>query len=93
MRMSANNRRRDKRVALFQDAVIHVDQKLIAKCGVLDVSKSGARLFIDQSVTVPVEFTLRMSRNGNVSRQCCLMWRNKTQMGVRFYDGSLDTMV
>jgi hypothetical protein len=85
--MVAGNRRRDRRVNLAHDAVIHARRKLIAKCAVLDISKSGARISIDQSVALPVEFTLQMSRNGGVCRQCQLIWRTDDQIGVRFSEG------
>jgi c-di-GMP-binding flagellar brake protein YcgR len=85
--MAANNRRKHRRVPLAQEAVIHINRKLIAKCTVCDISKAGARLFVEKAVEVPTEFTLRLSRNGAVRRQCKQMWRAGNEIGVRFLDG------
>jgi hypothetical protein len=86
--MSSRNRRTAPRVGFFREAVIHSRRQLIAKCAVLDISKSGARIALDQSVTLPVEFTLQMSKNGAVRRQCQLIWRNNNEIGVRFCEGA-----
>lgn len=86
--MSSSNRRRNPRAKLVREAVIHYRCKLIAKCTVLDISESGAKIFVDQSITLPLEFTLQMSKNGAVSRQCQLIWRTHDQIGVRFFKGA-----
>jgi len=86
--MSSSNRRRNPRVKLVREAVIHCRRKLIARCAVLDISESGAKISIDHSITLPLEFTLQMSKSGAVSRQCQLIWRTQDQIGVRFFKGA-----
>ena len=75
-------------MSFTREAVIHAHRKLIAKCAVLDISQSGARIAIDESISLPVEFTLQMTKNGGVTRQCQLVWRNNDQIGVRFFEGT-----
>ena len=83
--MSSDNRRKHTRVALGYEAVIHSGNVLISRCSVLDISREGARLFLEKPVeSVPAEFVLRLSRNGKIERDCHLVWREQNQIGVHF---------
>lgn len=83
--MSAKNRRRYARVPLGYEAVIHAGNVLISRCNVLDMSREGARLFLETPVKdVPAEFVLRLSRNGKIERDCQLVWRQQNEIGVHF---------
>jgi hypothetical protein len=49
-----------------------------------DVSASGAKLELLTPCEIPDEFTLRLSKFGNVHRDCRISWRTETVIGVRF---------
>ena len=51
-------------------------------CVIADISASGARLSVDSVRDVPDEFIL--SLNVHLMRKCKVMWRKRTQVGVRF---------
>jgi hypothetical protein len=83
--MSSQNRRKQNRVSLGYEAVIHSGRVLIARCNVLDISAEGARLFVNDSANaIPAEFVLRLSRNGKIERGCHLVWREQNEIGVHF---------
>ena len=80
----AKNRRRLARVSLRYGAAILGEGKLIAACTMLDISLAGARLQLAETAMVPQQFTVALSRNGEVRRRCELMWRSENEIGVRF---------
>lgn len=82
--MHTDNRRKNPRVPFLQKAVIHVKGKLITHCSVLDISAGGARLFIEEPTNVPMQFTLQLSKNGAVHRQCRKVWHVQNELGIRF---------
>lgn len=52
------------------------------RCVIADISASGARLTVDDVRLVPDEFVLALSTE--LMRKCRVMWRRKTQVGVKF---------
>ena len=53
-------------------------------CVVNNLSNSGARLTALNIKTLPDEFTLELSRDGARVRDCRVMWRTKSELGVNF---------
>lgn len=53
-------------------------------CVVSDISESGARLDVGQPDTLPEKFILLLSRNAKARRQCYVVWRSRSQVGVAF---------
>lgn len=49
-----------------------------------DISETGARIDIDESVSVPDRFILWLSKKGAALRTCRVVWRTSSQLGVRF---------
>jgi hypothetical protein len=49
----------------------------------LDISQSGARISVDQSIKLPGEFVLLIS--ADLARWCRIKWRRGEQVGVEFY--------
>jgi len=49
-----------------------------------DVSAVGAKLELQPESEIPDEFTLLLSKYGNVSRKCKVLWRSKNSVGIRF---------
>jgi hypothetical protein len=79
----------EKRCARRQDVrwkgLIHDDQgSVIATCMMTDVSASGAKLIIEAGINVPDWFVLTLARNAGVRRNCDVVWRAATSIGVRF---------
>jgi len=50
----------------------------------MDVSASGAKLIIDEGIDVPDLFVLALARNAAVRRNCEVVWRAATSIGVCF---------
>jgi hypothetical protein len=57
---------------------------VLGQCIILDISEGGARLEVTRPVDLPDVFVLTLSRNAEVSRQCQVRWRSKTEIGVQF---------
>jgi PilZ domain len=54
-------------------------------CMITDMSKQGARLFVD-SVEVPDQFDLLISGDKGVRRGCQVVWRLGGEIGVAFVE-------
>jgi hypothetical protein len=52
-------------------------------CTLVDISKSGAKLVIDEVGQIPESFTLRLSRFGR-PYSCRVVWRRHDAIGVKF---------
>jgi len=53
-------------------------------CTVLDLSDIGARLANELPLQVPDKFTLLLTADGGLRRQCEVVWRSESAVGVRF---------
>ncbi|MCK9918939.1 PilZ domain-containing protein [Microbacteriaceae bacterium K1510] len=56
----------------------------LRECALSDISNTGARIDIENSDTLPNEFALWLASNGSAQRNCRVVWRTSTQIGVRF---------
>ena len=84
----SSNKRRHRRQALDRRAVIRaLDGGHISDCTVSDISAGGARVTLDRTGPLPQEFTLCLTDNGNVYRECKVAWRRESVIGVQFVDG------
>ena len=54
-------------------------------CAVRNISLSGARLGVDPTFALPIEFELEIPRRGAVLL-CALKWRRDDTVGVKFLD-------
>ena len=63
-------------------AHIITDQMSVA-CTILDMSSSGARLQVQPGLFLPKRLTIRAAEIGG-NRVVEVVWRNRTQGGVRF---------
>jgi hypothetical protein len=52
------------------------------QCQIIDSSDLGAKLTLADMFLCPREFVLRPQSNG--PRQCVVMWRKDSQIGVRY---------
>jgi len=54
------------------------------KCMLSDVSKAGAKISLAGHLDVPQRFVLLLSADGGPRRNCRVVWRDGTMMGVEF---------
>lgn len=53
-------------------------------CALSDISNTGARIDVENPDKLPNEFALWLASNGSARRNCRVVWRTPTQVGVRF---------
>ena len=83
--MLGPEKRRAPRQDMCWKGLIHDDQgSIIAPCFMTNVSASGAKLVIEAGINVPDWFVLALARNASVRRDCEVVWRAATSIGVRF---------
>ena len=69
----------------YRAHVLLRDGKETGACTVRDVSEFGARILINpEEIELPSEFTLVLSTRGAPHRQCKVVWRKESEVGVRF---------
>ena len=52
-----------------------------------NVSKTGARLVFQSPETIPDEFTLILTQDGQVCRRCCVVQRQGSDIEITFVHG------
>lgn len=53
-------------------------------CVLSNASDVGARVEVENSEMVPDKFTLLLSSTGSSQKQCRVVWRKPTELGVKF---------
>lgn len=56
----------------------------MVSCSIVDVSDTGARIETPQADAVPDRFDLILADNGKPRRDCRVVWRDGTLIGVTF---------
>jgi hypothetical protein len=78
-------RKRESRKLLGQSAWITLDGGFAARqCVVQDISSSGARISIDDAVTLPATVRLAFARDARTGHKCHVVWRRGRSAGVKF---------
>jgi hypothetical protein len=67
--------------------MVGIDGSPLGTCLVVDISAAGARLVVQASEGLPDQFTIVLSRNGQLRRPCSVVWRSEHAMGVKFLPG------
>ena len=57
---------------------------LPSACNIIDMSESGAQLYVAAELEVPPEFALLIGGKTDVRRHCYIVWRSGNRMGVQF---------
>lgn len=79
--------RRKPRRQFHYDARILKDRDTpLVSCLISDISDSGARLNLETATELPDTFVLLLTPNGGARRNCRVVWRNGTSVGVKFPD-------
>ena len=77
-------KRKTPRRPLQHDAWLALGPGELHDCKLSDVSAAGARIKVEESVTLPDHFMLFLSNNGAARRACRVVWRDAQQIGVKF---------
>ena len=78
-------RRQGVRFGTTIPALIHVaGGASLLPCTVLDVSEGGGRIRLEAPLMLPDQFTLLLTSNGRVRRDCRVIWRQDVYLGVAF---------
>jgi hypothetical protein len=77
-------KRRAKRQPLRYTAWVALTAEQRHGCVVSDVSDTGARIDVQDSKILPDYFVLMLTSTGAARRYCRVMWRQPTQVGVKF---------
>jgi len=56
----------------------------LTDCRMVDVSAFGARLELKDVEAIPDQFTLVLSHDERLRRQCKVVWRSKDAIGIEF---------
>jgi PilZ domain len=64
------------------------DGSPLRSCTLSDVSRTGAKLAIENPNDMPAEFTLLLTGDGAVRRRCRVMRRGDGEIGVQFLNAS-----
>ena len=76
-------KRKARRQTLRHPAWLAFGPSELHGCKLSDVSASGARIDVEENVTLPDHFMLFLTNNGAARRACRGVWRNEQQIGVR----------
>ncbi|MGC1776736.1 MAG: PilZ domain-containing protein [Xanthobacteraceae bacterium] len=78
------SRNSKRRYVLHGARIAGIDGSALESCQILDVSAGGARLQVKNPDELPDQFLLLLSRDGTLRRQCAVVWRLGSAIGVEF---------
>lgn len=82
-----NQRRAARRELTYPMAIERPGEGGVLACLMDDVSRGGARLTLREAADeVPARFVLRLDAAGRATRQCRLVWRRGSDLGVAFVE-------
>ena len=90
MKQGSGARRLGERVYTRKTGQIIDESGCVTEVSVLDVSLTGARIETSFGAVLPARFQLRIGRDG-VGVEAELVWRDKTEAGIRFVTESVET--
>jgi hypothetical protein len=83
--MNRHDNRKAPRKSLHYPVVVEMGEGEAAQiCMLSDASDTGARLTLQYPEAVPETFTMRLSRDGKITRKCHVVWRSEHQIGLEF---------
>ncbi|MGB7252204.1 MAG: PilZ domain-containing protein [Xanthobacteraceae bacterium] len=77
-------RKKKRRYISHGARIALADGSLLENCRIIDISGTGARLEIKNLEGVPDQFVLLLSYDGRLRRQCSVVWRSETAIGIEF---------
>ena len=82
--MASGNRRHQRRATRLNALITNLDGTIVGPCRTADISEGGAKLEISEKITMPKDFILIFSQNGEVRRRCQVIWSDLKKVGVHF---------
>jgi hypothetical protein len=82
--MGIENRKSIRRVIGLNAALFDEQQSMLGTCTIRDMSGHGAMLKLSAATSVPDEFILVLSRDGNVRRRCRIVRRTESEIAAQF---------
>ena len=87
-RNTETDRRKSRRLQKLLSAKISTNELMSATdCVIRNQSESGCGISVNSTIGVPHHFKLHIL-NGNIKRECEVIWRQSNMIGVRYLDGS-----
>ena len=78
-------KKREARKLLGQQAWITLEGGFAARqCVVQDISSAGARISVEEAVSLPARLRLAFARDARTGRTCQVVWRRGNTVGVKF---------
>jgi hypothetical protein len=77
-------RKKKRRFVSHGARIVLADSSLLEGCRIIDISGTGARLEVKNCDAVPDQFILLLSYDGRLRRQCSVVWRSETAIGIEF---------
>jgi PilZ domain len=78
-------KKRDPRKAIGQPGWITLEGGFAARqCLVQDISRSGAKIVLDDAASLPAKLRLAFTRDARNGRDCHVVWRRGKTAGVKF---------
>jgi len=78
------DKRKVRRRPLRRSAWVALGPNNLHGCKLSDVSEAGAHIEVQDAAPIPNQFILFLSKSGAVRRVCQVVWRNSSQLGVKF---------
>jgi PilZ domain len=83
--MTDNSARKSSRRRMGAPAWIRPDNAFsMRKCQIADISATGVRLFVNESMATMRQFVLLMSRDATQGCSCRVKWRRGNEIGAEF---------
>ena len=82
--MASGRRRFPRKAVKFKALIANLDGTIVGPCRTADISQEGAKLEIPEQITMPKDFVLIFSQNGQVRRRCQVIWMDLKRIGVHF---------
>jgi hypothetical protein len=83
--MAGATRKREARKSLSQPGWITLDGGFAARpCVVQDMSSTGAKITIQDPNVLPARLRLAFARDARTGRNCEVVWRRGSSVGVKF---------
>jgi hypothetical protein len=78
-------KKREARKSLHQPGWITLDGGFAARpCVVRDLSSTGAKITVDDPNVLPAKLRLAFARDARTGRNCEVVWRRGSSVGVKF---------
>jgi hypothetical protein len=83
--MAAATKKREARKSLSQPGWITLEGGFAARpCVVQDMSSTGAKITIQDPNVLPAKLRLAFARDARTGRNCEVVWRRGSSVGVKF---------